>query len=67
MESWDSSGGIATGNGLDDRMIQVRFPACAGNFSLWHRVQTGSGVQSASYPTGTGGSFPGNKATGAWS
>jgi hypothetical protein len=39
----------------------VRFPAGAGNFSLHHRVQTGSGAHPASYPVGTSGSFPGVK------
>jgi hypothetical protein len=34
--------GIALGCGLNDR--GVRFPAGAGNFSLHHRVQTGSGA-----------------------
>jgi hypothetical protein len=33
-ENRDSSVGIATGYGLDDRMIGVRFTAGAGNFSL---------------------------------
>jgi hypothetical protein len=33
-QSRDSSIGITTGYGLDDRMIEVRFPAGAGNFSL---------------------------------
>jgi len=50
---------------LDDRMIGVRIPAGAGNFSLRHRVQTGSGAHVASYPMGTWGSFPGRKAAGA--
>jgi len=45
-------------------MIGVRFPAGAGNFSLPHHVQTGSGTHPASYPMGTGGSFPGDKAAG---
>jgi hypothetical protein len=36
----------------------VRNPAGAGNFSLHHRVQTGSGNHSASYPMGTRGSIP---------
>jgi hypothetical protein len=36
-----------------------------GNFSLLHQVQTGSGVHSASYPMGTEGSYPGDKAAGA--
>jgi hypothetical protein len=62
MKSRDSSVGIETGYGLDDLMIGVRFPAGEGNFSLRHRVQTGSGAHPASYPMGTGGSFPGGKA-----
>jgi hypothetical protein len=44
--------GIST-DGLDDRMIEVRFPAGAGNFSLHHRVQNGSGSYPSSYPMGT--------------
>jgi hypothetical protein len=44
--------GIATGYGLDDRGVGVR-------------VQTGSEVHPASYPMGTGGSFPGGKAARA--
>jgi hypothetical protein len=43
-----------TGYGLGDRMIGVRFPAGGGNFSLHHRVQTGSEAHPASYPVGTG-------------
>jgi hypothetical protein len=39
--------------------IGVRFPAGTGNFSLHHRVQTGSGAHPDFYPTGTGGSFLG--------
>jgi len=38
-----------------------------GNYPLGHRVQTGSGAYTASYPMGIGGSFLGNKAAGAWS
>jgi hypothetical protein len=53
--------------GLDDRGSRVRFPAWAGNFSLHHRVQTGSGAHPASYPMGTRGSFPVGKAAGPWS
>jgi hypothetical protein len=30
-----------------------------------HHVQNGSGAHPASYPVGTGGSFPGDKAAGA--
>jgi hypothetical protein len=53
--SSDSSVGTATGYGQDDRGSRVRFPAQAGNCSLHHRVQTGSGAHPASYPIGTGG------------
>jgi hypothetical protein len=61
----DSSVGIALGYGLDDRGSRVRFPAGAGNFSLPHRVQNGSGVHPVSYPMGTRCSFAGVKAAGA--
>jgi hypothetical protein len=44
-----------------------RVPAGAGNFSLHHRVQTGSGAHSASYLMGTRSFFPGGKSAGAWS
>jgi hypothetical protein len=54
----DSSVGIALGYGLDDQGSRVRFPAGAGNFSLHHRVQNGSGAHPASYSMGTRGSFP---------
>jgi hypothetical protein len=67
MESRDSSVGIALGYGLDDRGYGIRFPAGAGNFSLSHSVQNGSGAHPASYPMGTTGSFPGGKAAVAWS
>jgi hypothetical protein len=65
LKDRDSSLGIATGYGLDDRVIGVRFPEGAGNFSLRHHVQTGSGDHPASYPMGTGGSFSPGKAAGA--
>jgi hypothetical protein len=52
---------LALGYGLDDQGFRVRFPAGAGNFSLHHRVQNGSGAHPASYPMGTRGSFPGVK------
>jgi hypothetical protein len=65
--SRNSSVGTALGCELDDRSSRVRFPARAGNFSLHHRVQNGSGAHSASYPMGTISSFPGGKAAGAWS
>jgi hypothetical protein len=57
--------GIALGYGLDDRGSGIQFPARAGNFSLHHRIQNGSEAHPASYPMGTGGSFPGGKAAGA--
>jgi hypothetical protein len=57
----DSSVSIATGYGLDDRGSEVRFPAGAGNFSVLHHVQTGSGAHPASFPMGTGVSFLGLK------
>jgi hypothetical protein len=63
-KSRDSSVGIATGYGLGDRMIGVRFPAVFGKFSLRYRVQTGSGAHSASCPVGNGAPFLGVKATG---
>jgi len=56
---------IATDYGLNDRMIGVRIPAGAGNFSLRHRVQTGSGVHPAFYTMDTESSFPGGKAARA--
>jgi hypothetical protein len=65
VKSRDISDGIALGYGLDVRGSRVRFPAEAGNFSLHHCVQSGSGVYGASYPMGTGGSFPVGKAAGA--
>jgi hypothetical protein len=53
------------GYGLDDRGSRIQFLAGAGNFSLHHRVQNGSGAYPASYLMGTRGSFPGGKAAGA--
>jgi hypothetical protein len=55
---------MALGYGLDDWGSKFRFPAGAGNFSLHHRVQNGSGFHPASYPMGTRGSFPGVKRPG---
>jgi hypothetical protein len=45
------------------------FPAEATDFCLLHSVQTASGTHPASWPMGTGDSFPGIKAAaaGAWS
>jgi hypothetical protein len=57
--SWsrDSSVGMALGYGLDDRGSRIRFLAGAGNFSLRHRVQNGSGAHPASYPMDKQGLF----------
>jgi hypothetical protein len=65
MKSRDSSVGLVLGYRLVERGSRVRFPAGAGNFSLHHRVQNGSGDHPVSYPMGTRGSFPGGKAAGA--
>jgi hypothetical protein len=56
---------IGLGYVLDDWGSRIRFPAGAGNFSLHHRVQNGSGTHPVSYTVGTRGSFPGGKAAGA--
>jgi hypothetical protein len=47
-------------------MARVRFQAVQ-DYSVLCSVQTDSGVHPASYPVGTGGSFPGGKAAGPWS
>jgi hypothetical protein len=52
---------IALAYGLDDQGSRVPFPSGAGNFSLHHRVQNGSGTHPASYSMGTRGSSPGVK------
>jgi hypothetical protein len=65
IKSRDSSVGIALGYGLDERSSRVRFPAEAGNFSLHHRVQNGSGSHQASYAMGTGCFSPSDKTAGA--
>jgi hypothetical protein len=64
-KSRDSSVGIALGYGLDVRGSRDRFPAGAGNSSLHHRVQNGSGPHPASYPVGTRSFSPGGKAAAA--
>jgi hypothetical protein len=56
---------IALGYRLYDRGSRVRFPAEAGNFSLHHCVQNGTGAHPVSYPKGTGGSFLGDEAARA--
>jgi hypothetical protein len=57
-----SSGSIVSDYGLDDRVIGVRSPGGAKDFSSILCVQTGSGAHPASCPMGTGGPFPGGKA-----
>jgi hypothetical protein len=61
MRSRGSAGSIVSDYGLDDRAIEVRSPTGA-DFSSSPCVQTGSGAHPASYPMGTGCSFPGSKA-----
>jgi hypothetical protein len=51
-----------SGYGLNDRAIEVRFPAEPKNFSSSLCAQTGSEAHQASYTIGTGGPFPGGKA-----
>jgi len=46
---------------MDNRDSRIWFRAGAENLSLDHRVQNGSDAHPASYPMGTGGSFPGGK------
>jgi hypothetical protein len=53
---------ILSGYGLDDRVIEVRSPAEAKDFSYSLCVQTGSGTHPASGTVGTGGPFPGARA-----
>jgi hypothetical protein len=67
FKSRDNPVSIALGYGLDDRGSRVRFLVGAGNFSLHHGVQNGSGAHPASCPMGDGGSLPGDKAAGAQS
>jgi hypothetical protein len=47
-------------------MIGGSSPSRVGNFSLHHRVQTGSGSHPFSSIMGTRGPFDGGKAAGAW-
>jgi hypothetical protein len=60
--SRSSSGSIVSDYGLDDRVIEVRPPTGAEDFSSSLCVQTGSDAHPASYQMGTGGPFPGGKA-----
>jgi hypothetical protein len=64
VTSRDSSVSIAQGYGLDDQGSRVQFLVGAGNFSLHHRVQNGSGAHPASYSMGMRGSFLGGEVAG---
>jgi hypothetical protein len=52
LKSRDSSVGIALGYGLDDLGSRARFPVGAGNLSLHHRVQNGSGAHPVQWAPG---------------
>jgi hypothetical protein len=65
-ESRDSSVGIATGYGLDDRDVGVRVPVGSRIFSPLRRPDRLWG-HLTSYPIGTQGYFRGGKTAGAWS
>jgi hypothetical protein len=60
--SWDSSVSTVSDYGLDDLAIGVQSLAEAKDFYCSLCVQTGSGAHQASYPMGTGGPFPRDKA-----
>jgi hypothetical protein len=62
--SRDSIVGMATGMGWmrEGSEFESHY---SQEFSFLHVVQTGSGAHPASYPMGTGGSFPGGEAAGA--
>jgi hypothetical protein len=62
VRSRDSSVGIATRLRTGRSAFHDSIPGGAGNFSLHHRVQNGSGAHPASYSMGTRVSFPGGKA-----
>jgi hypothetical protein len=59
--SRDNSVGIEMGYGLAGR---GSIPGSVKYFYHLHTVQTGFGARPASYPMGTGDSFPGGKAAG---
>jgi hypothetical protein len=59
MTESGSSISIVSCYGLDDRVLQVRFPEEAEDFSFSLCIRTGSGARPASCTMGTGGLFPG--------
>jgi hypothetical protein len=65
IRSRDNAVGIATGYGLDDRGVGIRVPVGSRIFSSPRRPDRSSVAHQASYPMGTGGSFPGGKVAGA--
>jgi hypothetical protein len=54
------------GTGLRTGLSAVRIPTMTGNFSLHHRVLSGSGAPSSSCATGAGSSFLGGGASRPW-
>jgi hypothetical protein len=63
-KSRDSSVSIVLGYGLDNWGSRVQFMAGAGNSSLHHCIQNGSGAHPTSHPLVTRVSFPGSKVAG---
>jgi hypothetical protein len=62
LGSRGSWGSIVSDYELDDRVIEVRSPTGAEDFSSSPCVRTGSEAHPASYQMGTEGPFPGGKA-----
>jgi hypothetical protein len=60
IAQWYGAGLWARSSGFESQQM-------LGNFFLHHSVQTGFGTHTASYPTGTRGSFPGDEAARVWS
>jgi hypothetical protein len=63
---WQQNGQLSQwySAGLRPVWSAVRAPKCSGNFSLHHRVQTGSGANPAFFPMGTRVAFLGVKRPG---
>jgi hypothetical protein len=62
ISSRDSAVGIVSSYTIDS---EPEFESRKSQKCLLHSVQTGSGAHPVSYPMGTGGSFPGDKAAGS--
>jgi hypothetical protein len=54
---------LATGRTTEGLEVESRW---GRDFPLLHVIQTGSGAHPASYPMGSGRSFPGDNAAGEW-